>query len=70
LAILHDLQGQFSAAEPFYKRSISLGKQLLPADDEAVIMRRYAEMLIKMGRSDDAAKLREDATALQLGLRK
>jgi tetratricopeptide (TPR) repeat protein len=70
LALLHDLQGQFSTAEPLYKRSISLGEQLLPADDEALIMRRYAEMLIKMGRSDDASKLREKATALQLGLSK
>jgi TonB family protein len=70
LALLHDLQGQFSTAEPLYKRSISLGEQLVPADDAALIMRRYAEMLIKMGRSDDASNLREKATALQLGLSK
>jgi TonB family protein len=70
LALLHDLQGEFSTAEPLYKRSISLGEQLLDADDEAFVMRRYAEMLIKMGRSDDASKLREKATALQLGLSK
>jgi TonB family protein len=70
LALLHDLQGEFSTAEPLYKRSISLGEQLLDADDEAFVMRRYAEMLIKTGRSDDASKLREKATALQLGLSK
>jgi len=70
LALLHDLQGEFSAAEPLYKRSISLGEQRLSADDEAIIMQRYAEMLVKMGRSAEAAKLREGATALQLGIRK
>jgi len=70
LAFLCDLQGQPSTAEPLYKRSISIGEQRLPADDEALTMRRYAEMLTRMGRSDEAAKLIEEASALQLGLSK
>jgi TonB family protein len=69
-AIFHDLQGQPSKAELLYKRSISLGEQRLPADDEALTMLRYAEMLTRIGRSDEAAKLREDAATLQLGLSK
>ena len=70
LAMFHDLQGQLSTAEPLYKQSISLGEQRLPPDDEALTMRRYAEMLARMGRSDEAAKLMEGATALQLGVSK
>jgi TonB family protein len=70
LAIFYDLRGQPSTAEPLYKRSISLGEQRLPADDEALTMRRYAEMLTRIGRSDEAAKLREEAAALQLDLNK
>jgi tetratricopeptide (TPR) repeat protein len=69
LACVHDRQGQFASAEPLYKRSISLGQHTLESDDEARIMRNYAEMLIKMGRADDAARLKEEATALQLGLK-
>lgn len=70
LAFFYDIQGQPSTAEPFYKRSISIGGEHLPADDEALTMRRYAEMLTRMGRSDQAAKLRGEASALQLGLSK
>lgn len=70
LALLHDARGKFSAAEPLYKRSILIGSQSLPADDEAIIMQRYAQMLIKLGRSADAAKVKEDAIALQLGIGK
>lgn len=70
LAFFYDLQGEPSSADPLYARSISIGEQRLPADDEALTMRRYAEMLTRMGRSDEAAKLREKASALQLGISK
>jgi TonB family protein len=70
LAMFYDLQGRPSTAEPLYKQSISLGEQRLPPDDEALTMRRYAEMLARIGRSDEAAKLMDGATALQLGISK
>jgi TonB family protein len=70
LARVYDLKGRLSEAEPLYKRAVSLGKNILHPDIEAALMMNYADMLVRAGRPDEAAKLRENATALQLDLKK
>jgi hypothetical protein len=69
-AILSGLDGKSSDAVLFYQRAIRLGEKTLPVDYEASIMRRYAELLEKTGRQAEADKIRSDATALQLQLKK
>jgi TonB family protein len=67
--LIDDKQGRYSTARGFYERAIRLGEKTLPADDEATIMRRYADMLDKTGDHEKAAKVREDAATLQLQLK-
>ena len=69
-ALLNDLEGKTSDAALLYRHAISLGEKTLPVDYEATIMRRYAELLAKTGRQAEADKIRSDATALQLQLKK
>lgn len=70
LARVYDLKGHDSQAEPLYKRAVSLGENILHPDIEAGFMRNYADMLLRAGRPNEAAELRERATMLQLGLKK
>jgi tetratricopeptide (TPR) repeat protein len=70
LARLYDLKGSLPAAEPLYRRAVSLGKNILHPDIEAAFIMNYADLLGRTGRPDEAAKMRESATALQLDLKK
>jgi hypothetical protein len=70
LARICDLTGRVSEAVPLYERAVALGTNALHPDVEALFMRNYADVLLRVGRPEEAAKLREDATALQLGLKK
>jgi tetratricopeptide (TPR) repeat protein len=70
LGRVYDFKGRTAEAEAQYKRAVSLGENILHPDIEAGFMRNYADMLLRVGRPDEAAKLRENATALQLDLKK
>jgi TonB family protein len=69
LARVYDLKGRLPEAEPLYRRAVSLGENILHPDIEAAFMRNYADLLKRTGRPDEAAKMRESATALQLDLK-
>jgi hypothetical protein len=64
-ALSNDLEGKTSDAVLLYRRAIRLGEKTLPVDYEATIMRRYAELLVKIGRQAEADKIRSEATTLQ-----
>jgi TonB family protein len=70
VARIYDLKGSNTEAEALYKRAVSLGEKVLDPDTEAMFMKSYADLLVRTGHSNEAAKLRSDASALQLNLKK
>jgi tetratricopeptide (TPR) repeat protein len=65
LAIMYHAQEKYDQAEPLYKRSIAIHTKLsgYKHADTLKVMDNYAELLLAMGRSEEAVSLREVADA-------
>ncbi len=67
LAVLHEAQGKYAAAEPLYKRALAIEVNALgPAHPTlATTLENMAELYKKTGRLDEAKRLEARAKAIR-----
>ncbi len=67
LARFYREQGNFSQSQTYYKQSLTIRKEIFPADDLriAASLRNYADLLRRMNNNDEANKLDQEAETIE-----
>ena len=70
LAVFHEIQQDYVAAQQFYQRALAIRQKLMGPDNHKVLLTEvsYAALLRKMGQDEEAEPLEEHIQAVRRGL--